>query len=159
VDLEQLLSAMDRAAANRDKLERVWERARPLLPAGPSRGSEPEYDDLARAWKDLLTGLPAIDEWTITEELPNADDLGKSYIAYSEFGGPPFNVQEEAEQPTGTWLSTASGSTAPTGAPPASASKSSAARSTPHSPACSTGCHETRRTRWSMRPWPRSVPP
>ena len=100
MDLEQLLSAMDRAAANRDKLERVWERARPLLPAGPSRGSEPEYDDLARAWKDLLTGLPAIDEWTITEELPNADDLGKSYIAYSEFGGPPFNVQEEAEQPT-----------------------------------------------------------
>lgn len=100
MELEQLLSAMDRAAANLDKLERVWERARPLLPTGPSRGSEPEYDDLARAWKDLLTGLPAVDDWTITGELPDADDLGQSYIDYFEIGEPPFNVQEEAEQAT-----------------------------------------------------------
>ena len=47
VGLEQLLSTMDRAAANLDKLERVWEPARPFLPTGPARGSDPEYDDLA----------------------------------------------------------------------------------------------------------------
>ncbi len=100
MDLEQLLTAMDRAAANLDKLERVWERSRPFLPTGPARGSDPEYDDLARAWKDLLAGLPEIDEWTITEELPDADALGQAYIDYFEISEPPFNLQEEAEQPT-----------------------------------------------------------
>jgi hypothetical protein len=91
---------MDRAAANLDKLERVWERARPFLPTGPSRGSDPEYDDLARAWKDLLTGLPEIDAWTITDDLPDADAMGQDYIHYFEIGEPPFSVQEAAEQPT-----------------------------------------------------------
>lgn len=100
MDLEQLLTALDRAAANLDKLERVWERARPFLPTGPSRGSEPEYDNLARAWKDLLTGLPKIDEWTITDDLPDIDALGQAYIDYFEIGEPPFTVHEEAEQPT-----------------------------------------------------------
>src|SRR3954453_23915792 len=91
---------MDRAAANLDKLERVWDRAQPFLPTGPSRGSNPEYDDLARAWKDLLTGLPEIDEWTITDDLPDADAMGQAYIDYWEIDEPPFNVHEAADQPT-----------------------------------------------------------
>lgn len=91
---------MDRAAANLDKVQRVWERARPLLPTGPARGSDPEYDDLTRAWKDLLIGLPEVDEWTITEELPDADELGQAFIDYMEISEPPFNLYEVAEQPT-----------------------------------------------------------
>ncbi|MFJ6212213.1 hypothetical protein ACIQGZ_02580 [Streptomyces sp. NPDC092296] len=74
MDLDELLNVMDRAAANLTKLESIWDRAASLLPTGPSRGSDPEYDDLCRAWTDLLTGLLAIDGWTITEELPDADE-------------------------------------------------------------------------------------
>lgn len=100
MDLEQLLSAMDRAAANLDKLERVWERAQPFIPRSPVRGSDAEYDDLARAWMDLLTGLPAIDGWMITEDLPDIDALGQAYLDYAEMNDPPFALDEAGEQPT-----------------------------------------------------------
>ena len=47
-----------------------------MLQSGPAIGySNPEYMDLRRAWKDLLVGLPPIDGRTITEELPDADDI------------------------------------------------------------------------------------
>jgi len=90
---------MDRAAANLAKLEDLWQRAKPFLPDGPARGSHPEYDDLARAWKDLLAGLPPIDGWTITDELPDLDGLGAAFCDYFEIGEPPFSVYEAAEEP------------------------------------------------------------
>ena len=70
VELDDLLNAMDRTAANLAKLDNVWGRAAGFMPTGPARGSNPEYDDLRRAWADLLPGLPLIDRWTITDPLP-----------------------------------------------------------------------------------------
>ena len=58
MELDELLSAMDRTAANLVKLEQVWDRAGSSIPTGPSRGSHPEYDDLCPTWLDLLPGLP-----------------------------------------------------------------------------------------------------
>lgn len=54
MELDDLLNAMERAEANLDKLEDVWRRAASFIPTGPARGSDPEYDDLRRAWVDLL---------------------------------------------------------------------------------------------------------
>jgi hypothetical protein len=71
--------------------------AAPFLPTDPSRGSDPEYDDLCRAWKDLLPGLPPIDGWTITDELPDADEFGQSFIDYFEINEPPFPVHEAVD--------------------------------------------------------------
>ena len=69
------------------------------MPSGPARGSEREYDDLRRAWADLLHGLRPIDGWTITNELPDIDQLGQAFIDYFEISEPPFPVFEEMEQP------------------------------------------------------------
>jgi len=99
VELSDLLDAFDRTAANVAKLEAVWKRAEPFMPSGPARGSEPEYDDLRRAWADLLHGLRPIDGWTITNELPDIDQLGQAFIDYFEISEPPFPVFEEMEQP------------------------------------------------------------
>jgi hypothetical protein len=88
VNLDELLQAMDRAAANLAKLDALWERAEPVIPSGPSRGSSREYDDLRRAWTSLLSGLPAIDGWTVTEDLPDADEAGQAFIDYMEIGEP-----------------------------------------------------------------------
>jgi hypothetical protein len=56
-------------------------QARASIPApGPAPGSEPEYEDLSRAWNDLIDGLPLIDGWTINDPPANIDERGQSYI-------------------------------------------------------------------------------
>lgn len=99
MDLEELLSAMDWAAADLARLEVVWERAGTLVPTGPARGSDPGYDELSRMWRNLLVGLPLIDGWTITADLPDLDDIGQSYIDHLDIGELPFAVVDAAEQP------------------------------------------------------------
>jgi hypothetical protein len=54
MELEELLTAMDRAAANVTKLEVIWDRASGFIPTSPAAGSPLEYDDFCRAWVDLL---------------------------------------------------------------------------------------------------------
>jgi len=99
VELDDLLNAMDRAAANLAKLEDVWNRASSFMPSGPARGSDPEYDDLRRAWADLLPGLPPIGGWTITDPLPDIDDLGQMFIDYFEISEFPHSAYDMREQP------------------------------------------------------------
>lgn len=90
---------MDRAAANLAKLDAILERALPMLPSGPSRGSSREYDDLQRAWASVRTGLPAIDGWKVTIDLPDADAIGAAFLDYAEIGEAPFGVLNEIEEP------------------------------------------------------------
>jgi hypothetical protein len=99
VELADLLNALDRAAANLAKLEDIWRRAQSFIPTEPARGSHPEYDDLRRAWLDLLVGLPKIDGWTITDELPDIDEIGQMFIDYFEISEPPIPAYEAGEQP------------------------------------------------------------
>lgn len=99
MEIDDLLAVMDRAGANLAKLQQIWDRAAPFIPTGPSRGSHPEYDELARSWNNLLSGLPPIDGWTITEPLPDLDGLGQSFIDYLDIGEPPFAALEAGEQP------------------------------------------------------------
>jgi hypothetical protein len=97
--LDELLAVMDRSSANLERLQAVWDRAHPLLPTGPSSGSTNEYDDLVRAWSDLLAGLPKIDGWTITRPLPDMNAIGLAYLDYLEDGEPPIPVLEAKEVP------------------------------------------------------------
>ncbi len=100
MNLDELLEVMDRAAANLAKLSAVWERAEAMIPSGPSRGSTPEYDDLARTWNSLLPGLPPIDGWTVTEGLPDIDQAGQAFIDYMEIGEEPaFGLMNDLEEP------------------------------------------------------------
>ena len=69
MDLDELLQVMDSAAANLAKLEAIWQRAEPMIPSGPARGSSREYEDLRRTWDALLPGLPPIDGWSIDKWL------------------------------------------------------------------------------------------
>lgn len=99
MDLEDLLRAMDRTAANLRKMDSVWERAKPFIPSGPQRGSDVQYDALRAAWADLLPGLPRIDGWTITEPLPDIDDMGQAFIDYLDIGVHPTAVHAAGEKP------------------------------------------------------------
>lgn len=99
MDLDELLKAFDRTSANLAKLQAIWDRAIPFIPSGPQRGSHPEYDNLRRAWKDLLPGLPLVDGWTICDELPDIDELGQSFLDYADIGESPFSAYEAGEKP------------------------------------------------------------
>ncbi|MFD5424455.1 restriction endonuclease [Streptomyces sp. NPDC127084] len=99
MDLEELLRAMDRTAANLRKLEKVWEQAKPFIPTGPQLGSDVQYDGLKAAWADLLPGLPPIDGWTITDPLPDIEDMGQAFIDYLDIGEPPTDVHAAGDKP------------------------------------------------------------
>lgn len=99
MELTALLDALDRTAANLAKLEDVWARAESFMPKGPAAGSDSEYDDLCRAWTDLLSGLPPIDGWTITGQLPDIDQMGRAFVNYFEIDEPPIALYADAEQP------------------------------------------------------------
>lgn len=99
MELDNLLGVFDNAAANLSKLERVWEKAREFMPSGPSMGSDPEYEDLRRQWNDLLVGLPPIHGWTITDGLPDIDELGREFLDYAEIGELPASTWAAIEAP------------------------------------------------------------
>lgn len=101
MELDDLLDVMDRAAANLSKLEAAWARAEPFVPRGAIwEPTPPEYEDLARSWVDLLSGLPPIDGWKITAPLPDPAEVGRGFIDYMDIGEPPFSLYEDLEQPT-----------------------------------------------------------
>ena len=99
MDIEEALDNFDRANINLAKLEAVWERARPHLPSGPSRGRDPEYDNLERVWKNLLPGLPRIEGWTVEDALPDIDQIGQTFIDYLDVDAYPDELYEAMEKP------------------------------------------------------------
>ncbi|MFE6816129.1 restriction endonuclease [Streptomyces sp. NPDC057677] len=99
MDLEELLRAMDRTAANLKKLDSVWERAKPFIPTGPQLSADAQYEGLRAAWVDLLPGLPPIDGWTITAPLPDIQDMGQAFIDCLEISVPPTHVHDAGEKP------------------------------------------------------------
>ena len=57
------LRSFEAAEANLEKLERLFAAMRPLVPDGLCFGSDGKYDDLCRAYADVLAALPKIDGW------------------------------------------------------------------------------------------------
>lgn len=99
MDLDELLTTLDKVAVNLSKLEKIWERAQPLLPTGPQLGTTPEYRSLSRQWTDLLEGLQPIHGWTITDPLPDMNDIGQAYLESADIGILPQAAWSMAEKP------------------------------------------------------------
>lgn len=68
MDLDQALDHFDTVYANLERLEKVWRQLEEMVPFGIQffTGSQSEYEDLRRAYTDLLRGLPPVDGTTIT---------------------------------------------------------------------------------------------
>lgn len=97
--LEELLTALDRTAANLAKLDAILKLATPHFPCGPSAGSSREYDNLRRNWSEILSELPPIDGCRLAEQLPDIDEVGRNFIDYADIGEPPFGAWEQIEAP------------------------------------------------------------
>ena len=101
-----------------------------MIPTGPIYITTPEYEDLARDWDDLLSGLPPIDGWRVTVGLPDPAAIGQAFVDFLHLPGPPISVQEEAAGRSERSPSTDTGSARHAGAQSAGASWSSPHRST-----------------------------
>lgn len=69
MDLEQALKQFDAVDANFQRFEKVWIELRQLVPDDPEPVADSldgrRYDELLRAYKEILTGLPPIGECRI----------------------------------------------------------------------------------------------
>ena len=97
VELDELLNALDRTAANLGRLEDIWSRAASFIPQVLPADRPPEYDNLRQAWDDLLRVCRRSDGWTITDPLPDIDSLGQSFIDYLEISEPCFPCSKQAK--------------------------------------------------------------
>jgi hypothetical protein len=57
------LRSFEAAEANLEKLERLFKELRQAVPDGIVFGSNSQYEELCRAYSDVLGALPAIDGW------------------------------------------------------------------------------------------------
>lgn len=99
MELQQLLSIFDAASANLAKAERVWSRARPLLPDSAVLGGAPGFDDFARDWLKIIAALPPVDDWTITDPLPTPNQIGQAFLDCMDIDMPAWSVYEAIEKP------------------------------------------------------------
>jgi len=61
-DLSAALDQFDRAAANLEKADRIWDEIQSAIPDGVAFGEDtPELDNLGRSYGQLIEALPAID--------------------------------------------------------------------------------------------------
>lgn len=82
----ETLRAFEATEANLERLKEVWEKARKLVPSGLSYGRDPEYDQLAREYRDLLAALPMIDGEKPRSELVDLNVLCEMRLAAEEIG-------------------------------------------------------------------------
>jgi hypothetical protein len=71
------LRSFEAAEANLEKLERLFKELRQLVPEGISFGSDPKYDELRRAYSDVLSALPTIDGWKPKDTPVDLNDLAQ----------------------------------------------------------------------------------
>ena len=90
VDLDNALGEFDAVETTLRRLETVSQRMSELVPEGIAFvGGSPdgiEYEDLRRAFRELVGGLPAIDGWTITEFPLALDDIAQNRFDAREIG-------------------------------------------------------------------------
>lgn len=84
--LDAALQRFDATEANLAKLENLWTRIGALLPTGPAVGGPPEYEELCRAFRRILPGLPAIDGMRVKDSLPDYDEAGRMHFDALESG-------------------------------------------------------------------------
>lgn len=90
MDLNEAIGDFDAAETTLRRLESVWERLAALVPPGISFiGDSPdgiEYEDLCRAFRDLIAGLPPIDGFRIDAQPMPLDDIAQNRLDAQEVG-------------------------------------------------------------------------
>ncbi len=105
MDLEQALDQFDRTQTNVERLQQVWNRIEQLIPSGiafPGTGpDELLYDELSRAFMEIVGGLPAIDGVALTAEPVTLRRIAQQRLDADEINEPEILIAlgEEMDAP------------------------------------------------------------
>ncbi|MEU4999701.1 restriction endonuclease [Streptomyces sp. NPDC021622] len=105
MDLEQTLEQFDAVDANLRRLETVWTELRQMVPDGiVFAGGGPDgrrYQDLSRAYEQILTGLPPIGDYQITSVPDSLNTIAQNRLDAQEIGFADafVSVEESIDQP------------------------------------------------------------
>ena len=84
--LNAALKQFEATEANLFKLDKLWAQIEKLLPSSPAFGSPPEYEELCRAFRQILSGLPAIEGFRVRDCLFDYDEAGQWLLDAAELG-------------------------------------------------------------------------
>lgn len=93
--LSMALRRFEETEANLNKLERLWAKARALIPSGVSFGDDPDYEDTCRAISVVAEHLPKIEGWRPTLELMDLNAIAQSRWDYMELQEPEAQMSFE----------------------------------------------------------------
>ncbi len=99
--LDKALRAFETAEANLAKLERLWEQIFGLIPDGIAFGSNDQYEELCRAYVNILTYLPKINDWKPATEPYDLDSIAQSRLDALDMGeiSAKVSVEKWIEEP------------------------------------------------------------
>jgi len=97
MDLDEALNQFDRAEANLNKLEALWDKLSALIPQGIVFGGpeDREYRELRRGYANVLKGLPPIDGWSITANPLELAEIAQSRLDAAELGEIEISISLE----------------------------------------------------------------
>lgn len=95
------LKIFEAAEANLEKLERLWNKAESLMPAGISFGENADYDDARRSIDAVVAALPRIDAWKPSILLPALNEIAQNRFDAMEVGelDAKIAVEESISEP------------------------------------------------------------
>lgn len=76
--LDKAIRTFEAVEANLAKLERLWEQIYGLIPGGIAFGSNNQYEELCRAYVNVLAHLPKIDDWKPATEPYDLDSIAQN---------------------------------------------------------------------------------
>lgn len=80
-DLSAALDQFDRAAANLEKADRIWDEIQSAIPDGVAFGEDtPELDNLGRSYGQLIEALPAIDGFRPSTQPMSLDAIAEGRL-------------------------------------------------------------------------------
>jgi Restriction endonuclease len=95
--ISRAVKNLEATEANLDKLDRLFEDLRSLVPKGIVFGTDPKYDELRRAYQDVLDALPTIDGWKPQATPVDLDDLAQWRFDAQDVGEPSMSIAAEKE--------------------------------------------------------------
>jgi hypothetical protein len=94
--LAAALRLFEATEANLAKLERLWDELRALIPEGIAFGSPGQYEELCLAFRQILSALPAIDGFKLTDAICTYDSIGQMRFDAAELGDIDATVTTES---------------------------------------------------------------